>query len=39
MMTQARAGSNAKAKQAFEWQPRHPTWRQGFAEVARGAAS
>jgi 2-alkyl-3-oxoalkanoate reductase len=35
MMTQARAGSNAKAKRELEWQPAHPTWRQGFAEVVR----
>jgi nucleoside-diphosphate-sugar epimerase len=35
MMTQARAGSNAKAKRDLGWQPRHPDWRQGFAEVAR----
>ena len=35
MMTQARAGSNAKAKRDLGWQPRHPDWRQGFAGVAR----
>jgi nucleoside-diphosphate-sugar epimerase len=35
MMTQARAGSNVKRKREFEWQPAHPTWRQGFAEVVR----
>jgi nucleoside-diphosphate-sugar epimerase len=35
MMTQARAGSNAKAKRELGWQPAHPTWRQGFAEVLR----
>jgi 2-alkyl-3-oxoalkanoate reductase len=35
MMTQARAGSNAKAKREFAWQPAHASWRQGFAEVVR----
>jgi nucleoside-diphosphate-sugar epimerase len=35
MMTQARAGSNAKAKHELRWQPRHPSWRTGFAEVAK----
>jgi hypothetical protein len=34
-MTQARAGSNAKAKREFAWQPAHASWRQGFAEVVR----
>jgi 2-alkyl-3-oxoalkanoate reductase len=33
MMTEARAGSNAKAKRDLAWQPSHPSWRQGFAEV------
>ena len=31
MMTQVRAGSNAKAKQELGWQPAHPSWRQGLA--------
>ncbi|HEY1797244.1 MAG TPA: NAD(P)-dependent oxidoreductase [Stellaceae bacterium] len=35
MMTQSRAGSNAKAKRELGWQPRHATWRRGFANVAR----
>ncbi|HMF69116.1 MAG TPA: NAD(P)-dependent oxidoreductase [Phyllobacterium sp.] len=35
MMTQVRAGSNAKAKTELGWQPAHPSWREGFAEVAR----
>ena len=34
MMTQSRAGSNAKAKRELSWQPRHPSWRQGFAAIA-----
>jgi 2-alkyl-3-oxoalkanoate reductase len=33
MMTESRAGSNAKAKRELGWRPRHPSWRQGFAEV------
>ncbi|HEV2264514.1 MAG TPA: NAD(P)-dependent oxidoreductase [Stellaceae bacterium] len=33
MMTESRAGSNAKAKRELGWQPRHASWRQGFAEV------
>jgi len=35
MMTEARAGSNAKAKHELRWQPKHPSWRTGFEEVAR----
>ena len=35
MMTQVRAGSNAKAKRELGWQPKYPSWRQGFAEAAR----
>jgi nucleoside-diphosphate-sugar epimerase len=31
MMTEARGASNAKAKRELAWQPRHPSWRQGFA--------
>jgi nucleoside-diphosphate-sugar epimerase len=38
MMTQSRAGSNAKAKRELGWQPRHPSWRQGFAEIAQREA-
>jgi nucleoside-diphosphate-sugar epimerase len=33
MMTQGRAGSNAKAKLELGWEPAHPSWRQGFAEI------
>jgi 2-alkyl-3-oxoalkanoate reductase len=33
MMTQSRAGSNAKAKRELGWQPAHASWREGFAEV------
>jgi 2-alkyl-3-oxoalkanoate reductase len=35
MMTQVRAGSNAKAKRELSWQPAHPSWRTGFADVLR----
>jgi nucleoside-diphosphate-sugar epimerase len=35
MMTQVRAGSNAKAKRELGWRPAHPSWREGFAEIAR----
>jgi len=34
-MTQIRAGSNRKAKAELGWQPRHPSWREGFSEVVR----
>ena len=33
MMTESRAGSNAKAKRELGWRPRHPSWRQGIAEI------
>jgi nucleoside-diphosphate-sugar epimerase len=33
LMTEARAGSNAKAKRDLSWQPKYASWRQGFAEV------
>jgi 2-alkyl-3-oxoalkanoate reductase len=32
MMTEARGASNAKAKRELGWQPRYPSWRQGFAQ-------
>jgi len=38
MMTQARAGSNAKAKRELEWSPRYSSWRQGFAEIVEHEA-
>jgi nucleoside-diphosphate-sugar epimerase len=31
MMTEARGASNAKAKRELDWQPRHASWREGFA--------
>ena len=33
LMTEARAGSNLKAKEALGWRPTHASWRQGFAEA------
>jgi nucleoside-diphosphate-sugar epimerase len=33
VMTQVRGSSNAKAKRELGWQPRHPSWRHGFAEI------
>ncbi len=34
LMTQARAGSNAKAKKELGWRPVYSSWREGFADVA-----
>jgi len=31
MLTEARGSSNAKARRQLNWQPRYPSWRQGFA--------
>jgi 2-alkyl-3-oxoalkanoate reductase len=39
MMTEARAGSNEKAKRELDWRPAHPSWRRGFAEIAARALS
>ena len=37
MTTEQRGASNAKAKRQLGWQPRHPSWREGFADpAARG---
>lgn len=33
MMTEVRGASNDKAKRELGWRPRHPSWRDGFAEV------
>ena len=35
MMTEVRGASNAKAKRELGWQPRYPSWRQGFAAGTR----
>jgi 2-alkyl-3-oxoalkanoate reductase len=32
MMTDVRGASNEKAKRELGWQPRYPSWRQGFAQ-------
>ena len=32
MATEAKGASNAKAKRELDWQPRYPSWRQGFAQ-------
>jgi 2-alkyl-3-oxoalkanoate reductase len=32
MMTELRGASNEKAKREFDWSPRYPSWREGFAE-------
>ncbi len=39
MMTEVRAGSNAKARRELGWRPEHPSWREGFAEVASRATT
>lgn len=39
MMTEVRAGSNAKAKRELAWRPSHPSWRLGFAEIASRATA
>jgi hypothetical protein len=31
MMTDVRGATNANAKRELAWQPKHPSWRQGFA--------
>jgi nucleoside-diphosphate-sugar epimerase len=37
MTTEQRGASNAKAKRELSWQPRYPSWRQGFVDpAARG---
>ena len=38
MMTDVRGASNAKAKRELGWEPRYPSWRQGFVEVLGYAA-
>jgi len=37
MMTEVRGASNAKARRELGWQPRHASWREGFAEVSAAA--
>lgn len=35
MMTEVRGASNGKARRELGWQPRHSSWREGFAEIGR----
>jgi nucleoside-diphosphate-sugar epimerase len=37
MATESRGASNAKAKRELGWEPRYPSWRQGFV-AAYGSA-
>ena len=39
MGTQSRGASNAKARRELGWQPRYPSWRQGFRAELAGAAT
>jgi nucleoside-diphosphate-sugar epimerase len=39
MMTQVRAGSNIKARRDLDWEPLHPSWREGFSVIAHQALS
>ena len=36
MITESRGASNGKANRELGWQPRHASWRTGFAEAVRG---
>ena len=38
MMTEARGASNEKIKRELGWTPKWPTWREGFAALARADA-
>jgi nucleoside-diphosphate-sugar epimerase len=38
MATEARGASNAKAKRELGWEPRHPSWRDGFVAVYASTA-
>jgi nucleoside-diphosphate-sugar epimerase len=35
-MTSARGSSNQKARKQLGWEPRYPSWREGFRAWARG---
>jgi 2-alkyl-3-oxoalkanoate reductase len=39
MLTEARGSSNAKASRELGWQPRYPSWREGFAAAYGGHPS
>ncbi len=38
MGTEARGASNAKAKRELGWEPRHPSWREGFVAAYASTA-
>ncbi len=38
MGTEARGASNAKAKRELGWEPRYPSWREGFAAAYESIA-
>jgi nucleoside-diphosphate-sugar epimerase len=38
MMTRVRGASNARAKSELGWEPRYPSWREGF-RTGLGAAT
>ena len=38
MMTEARGASNAKIRRELGWEPKWPTWREGFTALARGVS-
>lgn len=38
-MTQLRGASNARARLALDWKPRHASWRTGFASELKNAAA
>ena len=39
-MTELRGADNAKAKRVLDWNPKHPSWRQGFeTELTRASGS
>ena len=38
MGTESRGASNAKAKRELGWQPRYPSWRQGFVAASASTA-
>jgi 2-alkyl-3-oxoalkanoate reductase len=39
MSTRIRGSSNAKARRELGWQPRYPSWREGFREALRPSRS
>jgi hypothetical protein len=39
MMTEVRGASNAKIKAQLGWEPRWPTWREGFSALATRRAA